>query len=265
MKHTFHSHLLARYLVHAPLALALERWFECQLLSRYEFEGPVLDLGCGDGIFASVLFREPLELGIDLDPAETAKAQQLGCYGQVITCPGDRIPMPDASFPTILSNSVLEHIPDLGPVLDEARRLLAQGGRFYVTVPSDRFDHCSAGSRLLEGLGMREAAAAFRRGYNRFWKHYHYYPPEGWRALFERHGFRVLDEARYNSPRATLANDLMVPLAVPAKICKMVTGRWFWLPALRGQVAGAMARLVSRLYGPDPRHPEGSLLFFCLG
>ncbi|MFX6965391.1 methyltransferase domain-containing protein, partial [Acinetobacter baumannii] len=75
------------------------------------------------------------------------------------TCFGTDIDKPDGSYETIISNSVLEHIPDLIPVLKEARRLLADGGTFYVTVPSDRFERANIPARLLEGVGSVSLAA----------------------------------------------------------------------------------------------------------
>ena len=64
----FKGNYLESYLRVAPAALAIERCFECEILSRQVFEPPVLDIGCGDGVFASVLFDEQVDLGIDPDP-----------------------------------------------------------------------------------------------------------------------------------------------------------------------------------------------------
>ena len=53
----FKDNFLLNYLKKAPVPLAVERSLECEILSRQEFVRPILDIGCGEGIFASVLFR----------------------------------------------------------------------------------------------------------------------------------------------------------------------------------------------------------------
>lgn len=124
-------------------ATSIWRAVELALIINTPFpEGRGLDLGCGDGtilqrILKYVGSREVV--GIDLDPRETEAAEALGLYAAVHTGPGSAIPEPDASFDFVFSNSVLEHIPDLGPVFAEVARVLKPGGIFYFTVPSSKF------------------------------------------------------------------------------------------------------------------------------
>src|SRR2546428_6343193 len=118
----------------------LFRSLECRIYSGLVFERPILDIGCGDGVHAKVLFAEKIDTGIDPNERELERAAELGAYVELIACRGDAIPKPDWAYRTIFSNSVLEHIPDLRPVLKEAHRLLMPGGRFYFTVPSPNFE-----------------------------------------------------------------------------------------------------------------------------
>lgn len=46
-----------------------------------------------------------------------------------------RSPFPDAAFDIVLSNEVLEHVPDLDAALRDTRRILATGGWLLGTVP----------------------------------------------------------------------------------------------------------------------------------
>src|SRR5947209_4491198 len=133
----------------APFALAFERTLECRIYESLRFERPILDVGCGEGLFAKIAFGEKIDTGIDPDEHEIERARELGAYQELIACWGNEIPKPDGYYKTIVSNSVLEHIPDLKPVLLEINRLLAPGGRFYMTVPSDKFDHYTVLNTLL--------------------------------------------------------------------------------------------------------------------
>ena len=105
-------------------------------------EGRGLDLGCGDGKLTGVIldWTGPRDLiGVDPDPFEAEAAHTTGLYETVHTAPGGAIPELDSSFDFVISNSVLEHIPDLEPVLREVARLLRPGGAFLFTVPGPGF------------------------------------------------------------------------------------------------------------------------------
>ncbi len=78
---------------------------------------PTLDLGCGDGHFASLAFNYPLEVGIDPWEGPLRQAAKSGAYLALIKGSGDTLPFEDASFSSAVSNSVLEHIPELEPVI----------------------------------------------------------------------------------------------------------------------------------------------------
>jgi ubiquinone/menaquinone biosynthesis C-methylase UbiE len=52
-----------------------------------------------------------------------------------ICCSAERLPLPDASFSSVLAIAVLEHVPDGDAALREIARVLRHGGRAWVTVP----------------------------------------------------------------------------------------------------------------------------------
>lgn len=237
---------VAEYASLAPLALALERSLECQILSRYAFERPVLDLGCGDGCFVEVLFGRGchIEHGLDPDPTELERARRRGVYGRLHQAYGDAIPLADASVATVITNSTLEHIPDLDPVLREMRRVVVPGGSVFASVPTHLFDRYAFASRTLEAFGLRSLAARFRRFYDRFWRHYHFYPPSEWVARFEAAGFRVVEVVEYGSPTRCTIHDLLVPPALPAYLVKRARGRYFMVPRLRRALVRAVRSLL---------------------
>jgi len=249
----------------APLALAFERTLECRIYQQQVFERPVLDLGCGDGLFAKVLFADRVDTGVDSDPRELDRARKLGVYRELIGCSGESVPKPAGSYNTIFSNSVLEHIREVQPVLDEAFRLLAPGGRFYFTVPSDWFDRHSNVSRLLEALRLPALACRARRLYNRFWKHHHYHDAEGWEARARRAGFEIVGSEAYDPRSICQLNDFLVPFSAPAMLVKRLTGRWVLFPALRRQSMRAVRPLARRLLRGGERADRGGLLFVAAG
>ena len=103
----FNRDFLRRYMSVAALALAFERVLECRILSFMPFERPILDFGCGEGLFAKMLFAEKVDTGIDPNPKEIERARELDIYLELIVCKDDRIPKPDGHYRTIFSNSVV--------------------------------------------------------------------------------------------------------------------------------------------------------------
>jgi SAM-dependent methyltransferase len=256
--------VMRHYVGLAPLALAFERVLECRILHAQPFEQPVLDIGCGEGLFAHVLFDGQVDTGIDPNALELARARELGAYAELLECKGDNIPKPDASYRTILSNSVMEHIPDLQPVLREAFRLLAPGGRMYMTVPSDRFEQYTWISQALAALGLRGLQQRFRKFFNSFWAHYHYYTPQQWAQLVEEAGFEVAEIHTYAPKRTCMLNTALVPFSIPSLLTKKAINRWTLFPALRRvMLAPAMAFGNAVLRGGE-RCEDGGLVFISL-
>jgi SAM-dependent methyltransferase len=132
------TEFVARY--PAQPATAFWRGIEIDVLSRAKIpDGLGLDLGCGDGILTDILFsrigRTPRLVGIDPDPLETAAARKYSFYERVHTTGGENVPEADATFDYAISNSVLEHISDLEPVIAEMSRVMKQGRKYFFTVP----------------------------------------------------------------------------------------------------------------------------------
>lgn len=230
----FNSNVLLNYMSVAPLALAFERYFECRILARLPFDTPVLDIGCGDGLFAHVLFSEKIDTGVDMNLRELERAQDLGAYVELIHAKGDSIPKPDGSYKTIISNSVLEHIPDLEPVFREIHRLLTSDGRLYMTVPTSYFEHNTVINQLLIVLGFQNIAVRYRRFCSRFiWRQCHYYTLAGWEDFVSGFGFKVVESTTYNPKSICLINDFLYPFGVIGLINKTLFNRWVLFPSIR--------------------------------
>src|ERR1700704_4423246 len=58
------------------------RFFEMTALRRLGYERPILELGCGDGRFSSLIF-EKIEDAIDLNARAVERSQATRLYGRV--------------------------------------------------------------------------------------------------------------------------------------------------------------------------------------
>lgn len=258
----FNEDFLLPYLKKAPAALALERNLECEILSKRDFARPILDVGCGDGIFASVLFKEKIDVGLDPNSDELKRAAGENVYLELLNCYGHAVPKPDGYFRTIFSNSVFEHIENLGPVLGECHRLLSNDGKMYLTLPTNRFEQYSLGARILRMCKLTGISNRFQKFYNNFWAHFHAYHENEWTNLFNKHGFSVSDMWLYDSKDSCSINDGLAYFAIVSLFSRRFLNRWFLFPRVRRLTAPFWAfiwRPISRL---SSSKKEFGLVFF---
>ncbi len=96
--------------------------------------GRGLDFGCGGGGLTYRLRQHCTHAtGIDLDPQKiafaAAQADRLGVTGvDFRQYDGGAVPLPAASFDTVLCCDVIEHLPDPARFVADFRRLLKPGG-----------------------------------------------------------------------------------------------------------------------------------------
>lgn len=195
----FLAELLDRYWF-AP-SVGLWRAVEIRTAAEEKYAPPILDLGCGDGLVAAVLFgrKGSVAAGCDLWPGPLPTALASGVYRSVQVADGHRLPYPDACFATVFSNSVLEHIPSPAAVVAEVGRALWPGGRFIFTVPSDAFPRFLHFYAQRMASGDRAGAERYVARVNERLAHYHYHTPNEWRELLAAAGLRLL-KARYYIP-----------------------------------------------------------------
>ena len=101
----------------------------------------VLDLGSGAGtdslVAAQMVGEQGRVTGIDMTPEMLAKARAAATamgVGNVEFLEGEaeRLPFPDASFDAVVSNGVIDLIPDKDAVFAELFRVLTPGGRIQI-------------------------------------------------------------------------------------------------------------------------------------
>ncbi len=169
-------------------AHSLWRSQEITLFMRHmdKLRPPVLDFGCGDGSFASVLF-EHVDYGVDVDGLALEVAKQYDLYGRLICCDGAAIGLESESVQSVFSNSVLEHVDQLHDALAEIFRLLKPGGVFMFAVPVSHFT-----AHMARFFGESEAGRI-----NRAFYHRHLCSPEEWKDKLGYIGFDDVKVIQY--------------------------------------------------------------------
>lgn len=182
-------------------ATALWRITEAELvLERLSGAGTGLDLGCGDGTLACVLFENAREIrwtGLDTDAVDVRSARALGPYETTLIASADAIPLRDSSQDVVFSNSALEHMSGLSDVLSEAGRVLRTDGILLFTVPLESLGPNLLGSRTLRTLGLQSAAKRYQEHIYRRTAFENPSSPEEWLGAVETAGFRIEESVRY--------------------------------------------------------------------
>ena len=101
----------------------------------------VLDVGCGAGtdtlVAAQMVGTEGSVTGVDMTAEMLAKAgtaaEELGAENvELVEGEIERLPFPDGSFDVVISNGVIDLVPDKDAVFSELYRVLEPGGRVQI-------------------------------------------------------------------------------------------------------------------------------------
>ena len=194
------NELLDRYWFAPPVALW--RAVELRIAAEEQYARPVLDLGCGDGLIGQVLFGSDSGVDVGVDPwlEQVRQAARSGVYRRVDLASGHHLPYQAGAFATVFSNSVLEHIEDVEPVVREVGRVLKRAGRFVFTVPSDAFRSLLDGTIRRQEAGDLVGAQAYASSIDEWLAHHHYHTPDQWADILGGAGMSLV-KARYYIPK----------------------------------------------------------------
>jgi SAM-dependent methyltransferase len=197
---------LNRYWFAPPVALW--RSIEARTLATLAFPAPMLDFGCGDGLYTEAIFgKQPHIYGNDIAKGELPGARDSGVYKHGVQfADGHALPYKTGSFGSVYSNSVVEHIPDPQNVLPELSRVLRPGGKLILTVPSDKFRSLLFG---VTNAANAADAAAYSVKIDKLLAHHHYHTPDQWRKLYAGVGLKLIEARYYISPETEQQWDRM--------------------------------------------------------
>ena len=171
---------------------------------------PSLDIGCGDGKIANVLFDEKFTYGVDNGEAkDVQEAIDNKIYGKVFLESAEKMSLPDNSINFAFSNCVIEHIPDNEAVLSEVSRILKKDGDFIFTVPSHLYPSFLYLTNKLASMGLGRLSQFYKYRRNKMLNQFHCYSAKDWEKKLSKHGFRIVKHQYYVSKKTLMLWDKM--------------------------------------------------------
>ncbi|OGN94515.1 MAG: hypothetical protein A2Z71_01315 [Chloroflexi bacterium RBG_13_50_21] len=213
-----------------PYFRAMLRAVEAEFYQKFELPSPTLDLGCGDGHFASITFDRKLEVGLDPWSGPIHQAASGGGYRSLVQGDGGRMPFTDGYFASALSNSVLEHIPQVQTVLPELRRVLKPGSQFLFCVPNPRYLSELSVPAILGRIGLSGVGQAYTRWFQRMSRVEYAVWPDVWQKWLENAGFQLEKWWHYFSPASMRMLEWGHYLGAPTLLPHVLFKRWIIAP-----------------------------------
>ncbi len=243
-----------------PYFRGLLRAVESGFYQDLDLPEPTLDVGCGDGHFAELTFNRKLNVGLDPWTGPIREAGSRDVYHLLTEADGAHMPYPNAHFASALSNSVLEHIPQLDAVLLETARVLKPNAPFVFCVPNHNFTANLSVARFFDAIGLKPLAAAYRAFFNKISRHVTCQDEISWEARLKQAGFKIEKHWHYFSPEALATLEWGHYFGLPSLIIHFFTRRWNLIKAY-WNFAILIKLLRKHVNAPVP-DPNGAYTFY---
>lgn len=215
---------LREYINKRPFFYAFIRPKELVLFSRQmPFKKPVLDFGCGDGFFAQLLVgRNKIDVGVDIDERPLTYAKDSGIYKKVVLLDGHKLPFNKNYFSAVISNCVMEHVEKLQPALKEIQRVIKKGGKFYLSVMTDKWNDYLIGGKLIGG--------GYLQWMKKIQRHPNLLSETQWEKQFEKAGFRVIEKYGYLDKKTSRFIEIFHYLSIGSLVTHSLLRKWVVFP-----------------------------------
>jgi peptidoglycan/xylan/chitin deacetylase (PgdA/CDA1 family)/SAM-dependent methyltransferase len=218
---------------------ALFSFMEASLISKFKgnyLKYPVLDLGCGDGMFSAIAFGSKINkkydnfeiidfnktdpydsyeklpsdffvsrcdkigYGLDIKENSVKRSKDLKIYDDVKTGDIRELPFKDKSVSSVYSN-MLDDVKtkDLGKVFSEAHRVLKENGYFVFTSPTENFKDFlfyCNKAKEFEIIGDSENSKLYMK-YNRGRSEWESRSLEFWKKILSENSFELIEYIQY--------------------------------------------------------------------
>jgi len=203
------------------------------MMSQVPMPKPILDIGCGDGVFGQVLFKGKkwaIEAGIDVDEISMSLAPKSNVYKKVIKVDASQLPFPDKSFMTVMANESLEHVLEIDQVLRQITRVLKDKGKLVFLVPNVFLDDYWLTSAPLKAIGFYPLARLFHHWRNKIFTHRHLLTVQIWEEKLSKAGLKLKSHQYLSSRKVYFISELLWPLRLPVWILSRLLRRRILYP-----------------------------------
>lgn len=215
---------LKAYLYNWPLFYSFIRPKELFLFRKqFPFKKPILDFGCGDGFFTKVLFgKGKIDAGVDIDEKVLSIARKSGVYKKVYSYDGKKLLFKNSTFSTVISNCVMEHVDGLTEVLEELSRVTKIGGKFYLSIMTDRWNEHLLGGKI---FGKKYLDWMIK-----IQKHPNLLSEEQWEKEFKKAGFKTVNKTGYTDKKTSRLIELFHYLSIDSLVSYKLLNKWVLFP-----------------------------------
>ena len=248
---TIEKDFLFLHLRDLPYFRALVRAVEASFYQDLDLPSPILDVGCGDGHFASLVFEYSIDVGLDPWHKPIQEAGKRACYSLLVEADAGDSPFPDNLFGSAFSNSVLEHIPHVEKVLQETSRVLKPGALFAFCVPNPRYFSALALTHLF--------GSGYETWFRKISRVEHADDPDVWKIRLEAAGFELERSWHYFSPSAMRVLEWGHYFGLPSLVIHFLTGKWILLP---NRLNLFLTERLVRRYASTEAVEDGTFTFY---